>query len=83
MKPIKALFAVVPTLAIAGASFAGAGAANAAPGPTPQNNLAGACNMLNVNALPGMTGTAMTKNNQNGNLGMFQAVSMSGRGTCG
>ena len=72
MKPIKALFAVVPGLAIAAASFAGAGAANAVPSRTP-NGFTGAANMTNSHASTGMT-NAMSVNNQNGDNGMFCAV---------
>jgi hypothetical protein len=72
MNPIKALLAAIPALAVAGASLVGAGAAAAAPRPTP-NQLTGAANMVNANALPGML-NAMTRNNGNGDAGMWCAV---------
>lgn len=72
MNPIKALLAAIPVLAVAGASLFGAGAAAAAPRPTP-NHLTGAANMVNVNALRGML-NAMTVNNGNGDAGMWCAV---------
>ena len=77
MKPIKALLAAIPALALAGASLLGAsllgaGAAAAAPGTTP-NHLTGAANMVNTNARPGMY-HAMSVNNSNGDRGMWCAV---------
>ena len=56
-----------------------AGASAAAPGPTP-TGFTGACNMLQswgVGAQGGME-NAMSRDNPNGNLGMFRAVDVSG-----
>ncbi|MDA8386646.1 MAG: hypothetical protein M0Z88_10370 [Actinomycetota bacterium] len=72
MNPIKALVAAIPTLALGGAVFLGAGAAAAAPGPTP-NQLTGAANMTNPHAGLGMT-NAMAVNNGKGDIGMYCAV---------
>ncbi len=59
-----------------------AGGVSAAPGPTP-NGFIGACNMVmswGVGARGGMA-NAMSVDNENGNLGMFRAVDVSG-GSC-
>ena len=72
MNPIKALVAAIPTLALGGAVFLGAGAAAAAPGPTP-NQLTGAANMVNAHAKAAMY-TAMGINNPKGSQGMWCAV---------
>ncbi|MDA8397915.1 MAG: hypothetical protein M0Z29_08735 [Actinomycetota bacterium] len=72
MNPIKALVAAIPTLALGGAVFLGAGAAAAAPGPTP-NNETGAANMVNAHAKPAMV-NAMKINNPKGSSGMWCAV---------
>jgi len=56
-----------------------AGSVSAAPGPTPAG-LTGACNMLQawgVGAQGGME-NAMSRDNPNGNLGMWRAVDVSG-----
>ncbi len=56
-----------------------AGSVSAAPGPTPAG-FTGACNMLQswgVGAQGGME-NAMSRDNPNGNLGMWRAVDVSG-----
>jgi hypothetical protein len=77
MKRISALLATAALLTFAGA-------AAAAPGPTP-NNLTGAANMVNTNALTGMS-NAMSTDNANGNAGMWCAVfitnGLSAPGSC-
>lgn len=50
-----------------------AGSVSAEPSPTP-NGFTGACNML----LGAGMENAMSRNNPNGNLGMFHAVAVSG-----
>lgn len=66
MKRICTLAAAVVALG----AFAGTAAAD--PSPTP-NGLTGAANMVNANALPGMS-HAMSTNNPNGRAGMWCAV---------
>ena len=59
-----------------------AGSVSAAPSPTP-NGFTGACNMVQawgVGAQGGMA-NAMSRDNPNGNLGMFHAVAVTG-GVC-
>jgi hypothetical protein len=65
MKRILVPLALIATLAFAGT-------AAAAPPVTPAG-WTGACNMINDNALPGML-NAMTRDNSNGNDGMWGAV---------
>jgi hypothetical protein len=65
MKRIVLPLALIATLALAGT-------AAAAPSVTP-NGWTGACNMINDHALPGML-NAMTRDNPNGNAGMWRAV---------
>ncbi len=55
------------------AALAFAGTAAAADPPTTPNGYAGALNMANDNALPGML-NAMSLDNANGNAGMYCAV---------
>jgi hypothetical protein len=69
---MKRLLAVVSTSAIVAAA-AFAGSASASSGLTP-NGWCGALNMLQAGA--GM-GNAMSRDNANGNAGMFGAVSAS------
>jgi hypothetical protein len=69
---MKGLLAVVSTSAIVAAA-ALAGTASASTGPTP-NGWCGALNMLQAGA--GM-GNAMSRDNGNGNTGMFGAVAAS------
>jgi hypothetical protein len=68
MKKIRGAAALVTATAL----LAVAGAATADPGPTP-NGLTGAGNMVNADAASGMA-NAMSRDNANGNAGMFCAV---------
>lgn len=63
---------MVVTLVIAAMGMSG-GVASATPGPTGDQGLVGACNMLNSHALPGMA-IAASHANQNGFNGMGIAV---------
>lgn len=66
-------------IALGSAPLALSAPASAATGPAPGTGLTGACNML-LAFLPsgaGM-GTAMSRNAEQGNAGMFHAVDVSG-----
>ena len=63
-------------------AFAFPGPAGATPGPTGDQGLTGACNMVNTHALPGMI-NAITRDNPNGYNGMSRAAYLtSGSATC-
>jgi hypothetical protein len=64
----------ITTAALAGSLAVGVGGSSAAPASP--NGLCGAANMTNANALPGML-NAMSRNNDNGDAGMFLAVANS------
>lgn len=68
MKRIALALALIAALALAGT-------AAAADPPITPNGYAGALNMANGAALPGML-NAMSRNNANGNAGMSCAVSI-------
>ena len=74
MRCARARLAVLAAVAVA-AFTAGGAAATASTGPTP-NGFCGAANML-VAWDTGMA-LAMSRNNPNGNTGMFRAVAVSG-----
>jgi hypothetical protein len=69
----KALVAAVVFVAVIGT---GGGVANAAPGPTPDGGLIGACNMTNAKATPGMLNAEnrISAANANGITGMIIAI---------
>jgi hypothetical protein len=70
---MKRIVSTLGSLAVLGFAALPASAA-AAPGPSGDQGLTGASNMINSNALPGMN-NAMTSNvNGNGDAGMFCAV---------
>jgi hypothetical protein len=73
-KTLIARIVFVFMIGIAAVATSGATAA-AASGPAPGTGLVGACNMLLAGA--GMT-NAMSRDNPQGNLGMFGAVDVSG-----
>jgi hypothetical protein len=71
---MKRAFGLLTTLAVL--SLAGfAGSASAATGPAPGTGMTGACNMLLAGA--GMA-NAMSRDNAQGNDGMYHAVAVSG-----
>ena len=74
MRCVRARLTVFGLVAVA-AFTAGGAAATASTGPTP-NGFCGAANML-VAWDTGMA-LAMSRNNPNGNIGMFRAVAESG-----
>jgi len=69
----KALVAAAVFVAVIGT---GGGVANAAPGPTPDGGLTGACNMSNAKATPGMLNAenSISAANANGITGMIIAI---------
>jgi hypothetical protein len=72
------------TAAVIGVAAIGmsGGVAGATPGPTGDQGLVGACNMVNTHALPGMI-LAITTDNPNGYGGMGHAALLtSGSATC-
>ena len=86
MKLTKSLLSAVPAVVFAGASLLGAGPVAAAPGPTP-NQLTGAANMTNANALATMTRVMvllqnLNTNSVNGSNGMWCAVYLTNGSTC-
>ena len=75
----RVLMAAAVTISVLGM---GGGIAHASPGPTGDQGLIGACNMLNTHALPGMI-IAITLDNPNGYAGMSNAAYLtSGSATC-
>jgi len=72
MRARRTVLVTALTLAFCGA---GAGVAAAEPGPTPVNDLTGACNMTNDNAAFGMFEVSGEHANPNGwDVGMIIAI---------
>ena len=66
----------VAVVAAAGIATIAVGVGSSSAAPVTPNGFCGALNMVNANALPGML-NAMSRNNPNGDAGMFVAVANS------